>query len=112
MQLHQKPPQSSLEIMTACIVECEHCAQSCMNEQMIDCARLCLDCAEFCRTAVTYILRESRLISQLARSGSAITEACAEECQKHNNEHCQKCARACREAMQEFSRISGVAGGV
>ncbi len=60
--VHEKY-QSSFDVAMPCVVECEHCAEACIGySEMVQCARSCLDCAEICRTAATYMVRCSRYI--------------------------------------------------
>jgi len=54
--------------------------------------------------------RGSRFIPQAARSCIDICEACASECKKYSDNHCQKCAVACRRAAEEYRKIVLFAG--
>ena len=100
---------SSFDIAMHCAVECEHCAQASMGSQeMLKCARICLDCAEICRTSATYMIRGSYFISQLARTCADICDICALECSQHKVEHCQKCAKVCRQASEAYRKIASV----
>lgn len=93
-----------------CAVECEHCTEACMgNPDMLQCARTCLDCAEICRTISTYMVRSSRFIPSLTKACAEICTACAEECGSHDMDHCNKCAQACRDAVEEYNKIAAVA---
>ena len=110
MLLVHEEYQSSFDVAMKCAVECEHCAEACMgNPDMLKCARTCLDCAEMCRTISTYMVRGSRFIPQLTKACAEICQACADECGSHNMDHCKKCAQACREAVEEYNKISSVA---
>jgi hypothetical protein len=41
--------QSSVDVAMHCAYECEHCAGSCMgNEMMTECPRTCRECADIC----------------------------------------------------------------
>ncbi|MDB9527920.1 hypothetical protein PN498_18145 [Oscillatoria sp. CS-180] len=35
--------------------------------------------------------------------------ACAQECEKHDMEHCQKCARSCRETAEMCRQVTHAA---
>ena len=107
--VHEKY-QSSFDTATKCAVECEHCAQACMgSEKMNQCVRYCLDCAEMCRTISTYMVRGSDFVAQATKACAEICEACAKECESHDSEHCAKCAKACREAVDAYQKIASVA---
>lgn len=88
------PNQSNKLILAAatqCAYECEHCADACLGT-MPECARLCRDCAQMCWTIASYISRASQFIPQVVNTCILICEACAQECEQHDNPHCQKCA--------------------
>jgi hypothetical protein len=53
--------------------------------------------------------RGSRFIPNVVRSCIDICEACASEYEKHDDEHCQNCAKACRTAVEEYRKVAGVA---
>jgi hypothetical protein len=109
MLVIQQEYQSSFDTAMHCVVECEHCAKACMGHpDMVKCAQMCLDCAEVCQTLATYMVRGSYFIFHLARACADICEACAQECEKYNLEHCQKCAKVCRQAAEEYRKIASV----
>ncbi len=37
------------------------------------------------------------------------TKACAKECENYDSKHCAKCAKACREAVDAYQKITSVA---
>ncbi len=107
--VHEKY-QSSFDIAMKCAVECEHCAEACTGKpDMFKCARTCLDCAEICRTMATYMVRGSSFVAHLAKACAEICQACADECSSHDMDHCQKCAQACKDAIEEYKKIAAVA---
>lgn len=98
--------QSSVDIVVHCAYEAEHCADQCIDDPMMAaCARLCRDCAQICWTTAGFMSRSSRFIPALARTCLEICEACATECEKHDSEHCKKCAIACRTAAAMYKKI-------
>jgi len=102
--------QSIIDAAVGCAYECEHCVDACLGS-MTQCARVCRDCADICWASAAYISRGSRFIPQIVRSCIEICEACATECEKHkDNPHCQKCAQACRRAVEEYRKVASVAG--
>lgn len=100
--------KTSIDAAIHCAYECEHCADTCMGS-MAECARLCRDCAQMCWTIAGYMSRGSQFIPQVVRACIDICEACASECEKHDNEHCQSCAKACRVAVEEYRKVVSVA---
>jgi hypothetical protein len=102
--------QAILDIATHCAYECEHCSDACLGD-MPDCAKVCRDCAQMCWTTASFISRASRFIPQIVNACIAVCEACAEECEKYpDNPHCQKCAEACRQAVDQYRKVSNLAG--
>lgn len=101
------------DALLRCIEECYSCAQTCtacadaclaesMVEQLRQCIRLNLDCADICAAAGSMATRRT---GSDERALVAVLEACAitcgfcgEECEKHasEHEHCRICAEACR----------------
>ena len=106
MLLNHEQYQSSFDKAMDCAVECEHCAEACTGQpDMVKCARMCLDTAESCRTLATFMVRGSYFIAPLAKACAEICDTCAQECENHDMEHCQKCARSCREASGMYRQI-------
>ncbi len=96
-----------------CIEECYSCAQACtscadaclgedMVQQLTQCIRLNLDCADICVSTGSVATRRTGLNDEVIRSmlGACATACrrCAEECERHSDlhEHCRICAEACR----------------
>lgn len=103
--IHEKY-QSCFDKAMACAVECEHCAEACTgNPDMIKCARMCLDTGETCRSLATLMVRGSYFIAPLAKACAEICDTCASECEKHNMDHCKKCAEACHTAVETYRHI-------
>jgi hypothetical protein len=110
MLLNHEQYQSSFDIAMACAVECEHCAEACMGQpEMMKCSRMCLDTSESCRMLATFMVRGSYFIAPLASACAEICETCAQECEKHDMDHCKKCARSCREAAEVYRKIAKAA---
>ena len=59
--------------------------------------------------STTCMVRGSRFIPNLTKACAEICTACAEECSSHGMDHCNKCAQACREAVEEYNKIAAVA---
>lgn len=89
-----------IEILNKCISACNHCASSCLEEKevgmMVACIKLDIDCAEICRTLVSFTTRGSLHAQHLLKECAEICKACAIEAQKHSQmDHCKKCAEVC-----------------
>ncbi|MTI22773.1 four-helix bundle copper-binding protein [Fulvivirga sp. RKSG066] len=90
--------------LNECASACQHCSDACLDEEdvshMINCIRLDRDCADICRLTSQLLSRGSDQVEKLIDVCEAICRKCAEECEKHDNEHCKKCATACRECEE------------
>ena len=82
-----------------CVLACESCASSCLEEQdvqmMANCIKLDRDCADMCALAARLMTRDSELAKGFCQLCAEACRACANECSKHEMEHCQKCSEAC-----------------
>ncbi len=91
-----------------CAAACEVCATACLSEADIDkmaaCIRLDRDCADLCRLVAMLATRKSTLTPSLAAVVVEACESCADECERHEMEHCKACAKACRECARQCSR--------
>ncbi len=95
-----------------CAVACETCAAACLNEEdvtmMARCIELDRDCAELCMQGVHLLLRDSELAHPFLVVCEEACRLCAEECAKHNTDHCRRCAEACErcaEACRERLKV-------
>ncbi len=91
-----------------CSLFCTSCADACVAEDgdMAQCIRYCLDCADVCTATARLGIRRTAqnidvLRSQIETCIKAC-ETCAEECEKHDNGHCAKCAEMCRETARDL----------
>lgn len=84
---------------------CEWCADECIGEEgMAECIRLCRDVADIASLHGRFMARDSDYSDSLAETCAEVCEACADECETHDHDHCQvcadvlqECARSCRE---------------
>lgn len=92
--------QQLIEKLLNCISACEHCATACLHEDdvqmMTRCISLDWDCADICAQATRLLQRDSEIGHQYLLLCEEICRLCAEECGKHQHDHCQQCAEACR----------------
>jgi hypothetical protein len=106
-----------IEECYSCAQTCTSCADACLSERMVQeltqCIRLDLDCADICNITGRILTRRTGSDDEVMRRMLSVCAAacrlCAEECQKHASmhEHCRICAESCRrcmEACQELSR--------
>lgn len=86
-----------------CAAMCVSCADACSAEDMDmrQCIRLCSDCADICDMAFKVGARrtgtDEDILRQALQLCVAACEACAAECERHDNDHCRLCAEMCRE---------------
>src|SRR5579885_2776045 len=103
--------QTCIDACVACAQQCEHCASACLVEanvaELADCIRYDRDCADVCWAAATLMSRASPFSPEICRVCGEICEACAAACEKHDFEHCQRCAGLCRHCSEQCFRIAG-----
>jgi hypothetical protein len=106
--------QSCIDACNQCADASEHCAAACEHEpdpaKMADCIRLDQDCAQICRLVAGYLTRGSEWAGVVSQLCAEVCEACADECGRYPQGHCQDCARACRRCAEECRRVVDVAG--
>lgn len=109
----QQQYESCIEACNACADACDNCAASCLQENdvkmMARCIALDMDCAQVCRLAASYMARGSEFAGALCGTCANICDACADECSKHQMEHCQACAASCRRCADQCRQM--MAGG-
>ena len=90
-----------------CSLMCTSCADACSAEQMDmrQCIRSCSDCADICAAVSRVAVRRTGQNIDTLRAALQlcieICERCAEECDKHEHEHCKLCAKMCRECAED-----------
>lgn len=98
-------PHAIAEAIT-CSAICTGCADACLSEDNVAdlarCIRLDLDCADVSTAMASQAMREPQGTSErfvtLLQLCADTCDACAAECEKHQDrhEHCAICARSCR----------------
>lgn len=67
----------------------EWCADECLgSEEMAGCARLCRDVADIASLHGRLMARGSQNTQHIAMANAEACEACADECEQHDAEHC------------------------
>lgn len=91
--------QDLLKTLYSCIEACNHCYDACLKEDdvtmMAECIRLDRECADICALLVQAVTRNSPFVDEIKALCATVCEACGRECEKHQHEHCQRCADAC-----------------
>ena len=88
-------------VLIKCITACETCMTMCLQEDdvkmMVGCIQLDRDCADICTLTARFVARNSAHAKHEMKECIEICRKCAEECGKHDHDHCQHCAEICRE---------------
>ena len=86
------------------------CADACLAEDgdMAQCIRTCLDasdaCTAFYRMATRRTGENIPAIKAIGAATIIACEQCLEECSKMDNAHCRRCARMCREVIDDVTK--------
>ena len=106
-----------IEECYACAQTCTACADACLSERAVDelrqCIRLNLDCADICSTTGNLASRQTgpgqSALLQMLETCAAACSLCGDECARHaeRQEHCRVCAEACRSCAQACREASG-----
>lgn len=107
--MHQ-PFESCIEACNDCANACDMCAAACLQEDdlkmMARCIALDIDCAQLCRVAAAMMARGSEAAKLIREACATLCDMCAEECGKHQMQHCQGCAAACRKSAAECRQMA------
>jgi Domain of Unknown Function (DUF326) len=113
------------EALSAVVVAATDCAQACVTDidadlsqpdlaEMVQCIRLCQNCADICVVTAQVLSRpanwDSRVVGPLVEACLSICRSCGDECERHapRHAHCRVCAevcRACEKACRELLKI-------
>ncbi|PZW40775.1 uncharacterized protein DUF326 [Mesonia algae] len=89
-----------IEALNNCIAHCNYCSDACLNEDnikmMVDCIRTDRACAEVCSATVKLLAMDSAFAKAMVEKCHEICKQCADECGKHDHQHCKDCAEACK----------------
>jgi hypothetical protein len=106
-----------IEACYSCAQACNSCADACLGEPMVQqltqCIRLNLDCADVCATTGRLATRRTgsneQLTSRMIETCAEACRMCAVECGRHaeHHEHCKLCAEACRTCEQACRDAKG-----
>ena len=78
---------------------CEWCADACTGEgeEMAKYLRLCQDIAGTATLLIPNLARDSNYTPELAEVCAGTAKQYAAECDRHDGEHCQACAKVLRD---------------
>lgn len=99
-----------------CTAICTSCADACVAEEMdmAQCIRTCLDCADVCNATFRVATRRTgsneAVLARLLQLCAEVCEACAEECARHDHDHCRLCAEMCRECARDCRAAAATIG--
>ena len=93
-----------------CAIACDHCASEDLNEtdvkMLAECIRLDRECSAVCRSAAHIMSMGGKFTKEFCGLCAKVCEACAVECEKHQNmEHCKACAEQCRKCAEECKKM-------
>lgn len=87
-----------------CINHCNYCADACLDEEnlkmMVNCIRTDRACAAVCSALNQVLATGYKDVNGLVEECIKICNACADECENHDHDHCAACAKACRECAK------------
>lgn len=100
----QSQNQKIIRALAQCINACEECASGCLSEDsvqsMTDCIKTDIECADICSVTLKFIGRRSSIIYELLDLCIIACSRCAQECEKHQKDHCRRCAEACHRCVE------------
>jgi hypothetical protein len=95
--------QKMIDELYFCAAQCSHCYDACQLEKTHN-MDLCMmydeDCAEICRLTGHLLDRDSKNAAIFIKLCVEMCKRCADECEKHPQEHCVKCAESCRKCIE------------
>lgn len=100
-----------IEAAMDCAAHCEACGDACLEEgepSLNRCIRADLDCADICVATAKVVGRAGASGAPWLDQVRVCAEACAscaQECEKHDHEHCRVCAEACRRCEQACNEL-------
>jgi hypothetical protein len=98
------------ELCYDCAQTCTACADACLGEEKLDdlrqCIRLNLDCADICIAMGSLGTRrtgsDDKIVELMLAACAEACRVCGAECARHggHHEHCRICAEVCRDCEQ------------
>ncbi|HUR30806.1 MAG TPA: four-helix bundle copper-binding protein [Saprospiraceae bacterium] len=107
--------EACIEACLRCAAECQQCATFCLKEDnpasMAKCIQLDLECSAICYATAQLMSLGSDQVPAISKICADICELCARECDRHEVDHCQKCAVQCRACEEECRKMEFAAQG-
>lgn len=101
-----------VDACNACADACDTCLSACLLEShaadLTRCIALDLECALTCRLLAGFAVRGSKFAGGVAAACLELCDACADECGKHDHDHCRRCAEACRACAAACRRLLAI----
>jgi hypothetical protein len=96
-----------------CANVCTTCADACLADDAVAEMRQCivndLDCADICTSTARVLSRRSfgdrQLTVAMLEACRVACGRCAQECERHDMDHCRICAGTCRTCEQECATV-------
>ncbi|MGF2615898.1 four-helix bundle copper-binding protein [Rossellomorea vietnamensis] len=105
----QQTYEECIKACQECLEACNVCFDSCLNEEnvgmMAGCIRLDRECAAVCSLAVNSMQSGSPNVKEILKLLVKVCESCGNECNKHEHDHCRKCAAACFTCGEECKKL-------
>lgn len=99
-----------IKALQKCARECINCATKCLDEdnlqKMVPCIRTDHECAEICSATAKVLAMNGSKAASMVKTCESICRECAEECDKHEHQHCKDCAKACRECAEACTKFA------
>src|SRR5262245_49041590 len=104
--------QSCISALQSCVWACEECAVTCLKDSnpviFRDCIREAISCSDICQLSARFWQRQESHRNRICLICSDICDTCAQECARHETDHCQRCAEACRLCASECQRLPAI----
>jgi hypothetical protein len=113
--LNMEQKMELIRKLAECAAACEYCMDSCLSEDdvkmMVNCIRTDRDCARICTMVAGLVASNSPLALRLLPECEHMCIVCAEECERHDMDHCRECAKVCRECAEVCHQYANVEVG-
>ncbi len=107
----QSPQEAAaMNAITRSIEICEWCADQCIaegNANMAECIRLCEDVSELGEASQVLLSRKSNYSTPVVQTLAQAMQACAQECSRHTQAHCQDCASVLGQSINTVQQLTG-----
>lgn len=102
--------KACIELCYQCANACDACTTNTLKEKeviaMTKCIELNIYCAEVCRLAASLVSKGELFMPEICGFCAKVCNACADECARHQNEHCLESAFFCRQCAEACSKLT------